>query len=526
MTGLVDGRYRLLEVLGSGGMATVWRAFDVRLEREVALKRPHPMAEEDPRRERLIREARLAASVSHPNLVTVHDVGADSDGLYLVMELVEAPSLADVGRQLSPQQVLTVGVQVARALAVVHRRGIVHRDIKPGNILLSSRGAKLTDFGIALNDDPGSRLTEPGMVLATANYAAPEVLAGHPATPAGDVYSLGVVLRELLGRPIGSGLDELLDRATATEAWRRPDAETLATGLSVAERSPVAAGATAIADTALAGTALAGTALAGNAAGSAPTLAMPATGLRPSGGPAHVGPSAPDGRPGTAATDTTFNRYPPFTPEPASSPDPDPQRTVRSMSSRSVVAVIAAVAVFALVGLLVIELFSNAFGRVGDSLESVGDLADGPDVTVPSGDETTEAPSTTSEAGEAAGSTASDSGDPADGDDGGGLGSLFDFGNPLEDLEQEISDAVEAGDEARESARDFGKIMTKLQEAVEKAEEDKPAEAADKLNEAADRIDDRLDGQSREQAMALLEQIASDLGFTINDEDRFEPDQD
>ncbi len=510
MTDLVDGRYRLLEVMGSGGMATVWRAFDVRLEREVALKRPHPMADTDPRRERLIREARLAASVSHPNLVIVHDVGADSQGLYLVMELVEAPSLADVGRQLSPEQVRTVGAEVAQALAAVHAKGIVHRDVKPANILMSPRGVKLTDFGIALNADPGSRLTEPGMVLATANYAAPEVLAGHPATPAGDIYSLGVVLRELLGRPAGAGLDELLDRATATDLWRRPDAQTMATGLLAGPRSPVAAGASVAVARSGAATTTDG------ATGSAPTLAMPSTRT-------HVVPSEFPVRPGTDGVDTSFNRHPPFKPaEPPSRPDPDGPGPSQPSSSLPIVAVVAAVAGLALIGLLVIQLFSNGLGRVGDSFESARDLVDGADVTVPSVGETTEAPTTTEPATTLPPSTAQseEQTDP----DGGGFGSFFDFDNPLDELEQGLSDAVEAGEEARDTAREIKAIMKNVDEAVKSAESDNLPKAADKLNEAAERIDDRLDGDQREQTMALLELVAGDLGFTMNDEGRFDFD--
>jgi hypothetical protein len=188
------------------------------------------------------------------------------------------------------------------------------------------------------------------------------------------------------------------------------------------------------------------------------------------------------------------------------------------------VAVVAAVAGLALIGLLVVQLFSNALGRVGDSFESARDLVDGADVTVPSVGETTEAPTTTTTepATTLPPSTAQSEGqnDP----DGGGFGSFFDFDNPLDDLEQGLSDAVEAGEEARDTAREFREIMKKVDEAVKSAESDNLPKAADKLNEAAERIEDRLDGDQRGQTMALLELVAGDLGLSMNDEGRFEFD--
>jgi eukaryotic-like serine/threonine-protein kinase len=242
---LIDGRYELLEVIASGGMATVWRAFDTRLDREVAVKRPHPGPPDDPQRERILREARAAASIGHPNLVTVFDVGEDRDGLFMVMELVDGPTLGEIGDGLVRSEIVEIGAEMAEALAIVHGVGVVHRDVKPSNILMSERGPLLTDFGLALSEDQ-SRITQHGQVMATPSYAAPEVIEGAPPTAKSDVFSLAVTLYELLaGRAPFSQvdrttppaklddptLDEILRSALATVAEMRPDAATFASRL-------------------------------------------------------------------------------------------------------------------------------------------------------------------------------------------------------------------------------------------------------------------------------------------------------
>ncbi|HJR91232.1 MAG TPA: serine/threonine-protein kinase [Acidimicrobiia bacterium] len=208
MPDLVGGRYELLDVIASGGMATVWRAHDTTLGRQVALKRPHPAAENDPVHARIEREAVSAAALNHPNLVTVFDSGRDALGPYLVMELIEGPALTAEPRSRSAAEVVEIGTSLAGALAAVHGAGIVHRDVKPANVLLSERGPVLTDFGIASGPAATSQLTEPGTIMATASYAAPEVLAGQTATPAADIFSLAALLYELAaGRPPFAGAD-------------------------------------------------------------------------------------------------------------------------------------------------------------------------------------------------------------------------------------------------------------------------------------------------------------------------------
>lgn len=228
---VIDDRYELLEVIASGGMATVWKARDTRLGRLVALKRQHPAPPGDESVERLGREARAAAALNHPNLITVYDFGTDSTGPYLVMELVDGPTLQDMVGGLDADEVVDLGSRLAAALAVIHDAGIVHRDVKPANVIMSERGPLLTDFGIATDPDATAEITQPGTVVATPSYAAPEVLDGDAPTPASDVYSLGVVIDELIRRSgvsPGPGVDQVIASAVAESPEARPDAARLA----------------------------------------------------------------------------------------------------------------------------------------------------------------------------------------------------------------------------------------------------------------------------------------------------------
>jgi serine/threonine protein kinase len=232
---LIDDRYELLEVIASGGMATVWRARDTRLDRLVAVKRPLPSAlGDDPTARRIGREARAAAAINHSNVVTVYDYGSDEEGPYLVMELAEGPNLTGSLHQLDAAEVVEVGTGVAEGLAAIHAAGIIHRDVKPANVILSDRGPLLTDFGIALDPSSTDEVTAEGMIVATPSYAAPEVMAGQPPTQASDVFSLGVVVREMLeavGTKPGPALEDVLKAAIATAPEDRPDALSLAAAI-------------------------------------------------------------------------------------------------------------------------------------------------------------------------------------------------------------------------------------------------------------------------------------------------------
>ena len=241
---VLSDRYRLEGVIGRGGMSVVYRARDLRLKRAIAVK-VFDSGEAD--RSRFDSEVRILASLTSPFLVTVHDanltIPGDADPSYLVMELVDGPSLADElrGGRLSGALAAQIAEEMAEALHVVHSNGIVHRDLKPSNVLLQRNDrsqshvrAVLADFGIAhlLGSE---RLTELGTVVGTAAYLSPEQAAGEPAGPASDIYSLGLVLIEVLaGRPAFEG------SAAETLAARLARSPALPTGLPTGWRELLA----------------------------------------------------------------------------------------------------------------------------------------------------------------------------------------------------------------------------------------------------------------------------------------------
>ncbi|MEU4158567.1 protein kinase [Actinoplanes sp. NPDC026670] len=266
---LLGGRYRLVAPVGVGGMAVVWQAHDEVLGRAVAVKLLAPAQAGDARsRDRIRREARAAAALSHPNIAQVHDYGETAlSGRvfpYVVMELVPGGTLSArlSAGALPPAFAMRTGAEIAAALAAAHAEGLVHRDIKPGNVMLAPTGAKVVDFGIAAAVAPdGSGLPDdPDEVLGTPAYLAPERLVGDSVVPASDVYALGVVLyRMLSGRspwssedtrqmvrahlyvppaplPYVAGVPEyvvrLADRCLAKNPGRRPSAEEAASVLA------------------------------------------------------------------------------------------------------------------------------------------------------------------------------------------------------------------------------------------------------------------------------------------------------
>jgi eukaryotic-like serine/threonine-protein kinase len=197
---LVQERYALEERIGRGGMAEVWSAHDRRLNRIVALKFLAPGFTDHPEfLVRLFDEARSVAAISHPHVIGVLDYGTSEDGPYLVMEYVPGGSLRDLtGEPMQPERAVEIMRQVAEGAGAAHLRGIVHRDIKPGNVLLSDDGTvKLADFGIA-SSDVGANLTATGAAIGSPHYISPEQAMGDPVTARADVYSLGVCLYELL----------------------------------------------------------------------------------------------------------------------------------------------------------------------------------------------------------------------------------------------------------------------------------------------------------------------------------------
>jgi len=199
---VLSGRYRLEAKLGSGGMSTVYLARDTTLDRQVAVKVMHrEMSEQPEQLERFRREARAVAKLSHPNVVAVIDAGEDGGHPYIVFEYVEGENLKQRIKRLGPldpQEALAYAIEIARGLTVAHGRKMVHRDVKPQNVLINAEGrAKVTDFGIARQLEQQG-VTDTGRVLGTTDYVSPEQAMGHGVDPRSDVYSLGVVLYEML----------------------------------------------------------------------------------------------------------------------------------------------------------------------------------------------------------------------------------------------------------------------------------------------------------------------------------------
>ena len=205
---LILDRYRLVERIAAGGSAEVWRARDEQLDRPVAVKRLHPhLLPDDASRQRLVAEARAAARLSHPVIVGIYDVDDTGESPAIVMELVDGESLAariERDGPLPEREAVRITADVAEALYHAHQQGVVHRDVKPGNVLLAEDGrTRLVDFGIAHSlAASAERLTLDGTVIGTLRAMAPEQLSGGPITPRTDLYGLGVVLLEALtGRP-------------------------------------------------------------------------------------------------------------------------------------------------------------------------------------------------------------------------------------------------------------------------------------------------------------------------------------
>ena len=208
------GPYEIQALAGAGGMGEVYRARDTRLQRTVAM--PAHLSSNSDLRQRFEREARAISSLNHPHICTLYDIGTQDGVDYLVMEYLEGETLArklDKG-QLPPEQLLKYGIEIADALDKAHRQGITHRDLKPGNIMLTKSGAKLLDFGLArlhaqtvpmaaaLTELPTTdhKLTEKGVILGTFQYMAPEQLEGKEVDARTDIFALGCVLYEMATR--------------------------------------------------------------------------------------------------------------------------------------------------------------------------------------------------------------------------------------------------------------------------------------------------------------------------------------
>src|SRR5499426_2643015 len=213
VSGTKLGPYEILGPLGAGGLGEVYRARDTRLERAVAIKiLPEQLSKDPIRKHRFEREAKTISTLNHPNICTLHDIGSQDGTDYLVMECVEGETLAKRLEKgpLQLEQTLKYGAQIADALDKAHRSGVVHRDLKPGNIMLTSTGAKLLDFGLAkpvgplvsgmtlTADTPKVGITEEGTIIGTFQYMSPEQVEGKELDGRSDIFSLGAVLYEML----------------------------------------------------------------------------------------------------------------------------------------------------------------------------------------------------------------------------------------------------------------------------------------------------------------------------------------
>ena len=272
---LLDGRYRIGPRIARGGMASVYEATDIRLERTVAVKVMHPgLGDDDEFAARFVREARAAARLSHPNVVSVHDQGEDDGVVFLAMELVPGHTLRDTITKespMSPLRALALLEPVLSALAAAHRAGLIHRDVKPENVLIADDGrVKVADFGLAKAVSADTQHTATGGVLiGTVSYLAPELVVDGRADARADVYAAGVLLYELLtGRKPHEGespiqvayrhvhhdvpmpsllqpgipdyVDALVARATSRDRDQRPaDATVLLHHLHRVEQAPV-----------------------------------------------------------------------------------------------------------------------------------------------------------------------------------------------------------------------------------------------------------------------------------------------
>src|SRR3954449_9059402 len=225
----LSGRYRIEDEIGSGGMSTVYRAFDETLERQVAVKIMHSDISRDPAAlERFRRESRTVAQLSHPHVVMVIDAGEDAGHPYIVFEHVRGETLKDRIRREGPlpiAEAIAYAIEIGRALEAAHEQGLVHRDVKPQNVLLDEEGrAKVTDFGIASGLE-FEQLTGTGRVIGTTDYVSPEQAMGEPVTGQSDVYSLGIVLYEMLSGEVPFKADSAVSVAMKHVREGLPDVQ-------------------------------------------------------------------------------------------------------------------------------------------------------------------------------------------------------------------------------------------------------------------------------------------------------------
>ena len=463
---MIADRYEPIEQIGTGGMATVWRAKDTLLGRFVAIKRLLPHLADDPEAaERFEREAHAAARLSHPGIVTVFDSGEDADGPFIVQELVDgttlAVHLAETG-PLGPEQVVAIITQVASALDHAHGLGVIHRDVKPANLILEPDGrVRLADFGIARTVDDAATITASGEMVGTITYLAPEILAGDPATVASDVYSLGAVTYELLSGRSPYQADTPAAMLEAVRSAEVPDLHGIAPdGMAAAVSAAMSKDPAARPETA--------GSLAGALIGSA-TLVMAATPIVP---PAHGGSEEP-----TVVTDR-----PP--------PPPGPPRPVRKRGSRwpVLVLLLAAVAV-------AVAAMSNDPPGQGADQETVATTTAVPATTTPPTAPATTVPPTTTTIPPTTTTTTVVTPEVVAGE----IGALLAAMSPPEF-----------------GRRDVRQVEDRLERVMEEWQGDNRDELMRELERAFEEVADLEESPERDELTARLIQLSELMGFRVD----------
>jgi serine/threonine-protein kinase len=466
---VLDDRYELISEVGSGGMSTVWTAQDMVLGRTVAIKRLHPGLAGDPEATRRFeREAQAAARLSHPGIVTVFDTGRDDDGAYIVLEYVKGRNLAQILASegaLDPAAAAEIARQTAAAVDYSHAQGVIHRDLKPSNLMIDSDGhVRVADFGIAKTLDAGHTVTDLGEMKGTISYMAPELLEGHPAGPASDIYSLAAVTYEMLtGSPpfVGENVGAIV---SAIQAGVSPDLTGLATENANAIVEAMARDPSRRHDTAAE---FAGALTAGA------TLPLAA--------------AIADGPPGPS----------PASEEPtqilASTPGPPPPAGDRRWSPSW-----ALLAVPAIAALVLLAWAMRTPAEPDDTLTAATSTTTRPSTT--STDEpvttTTQEPSTTA------------------------------ISTTPEAIAAEI-DAFLTGLRPPEfHPKDISDIGEELDHAMSKWEEGDGEETAKELEKAIDKVDKLPESSERDQLMELFQRLADAMGVDLDEEDRDRGDDD
>jgi eukaryotic-like serine/threonine-protein kinase len=488
---VIDGRYSLEEQIGVGGMATVWRATDTLLGRQLAIKRLSPHLKSDrAASERFRREGQAAARLNHSGILTVFDAGEDQDGPWIAMELIEGETLAKRLAADGPMDLMAVASfmrQAAAAVDYAHENGIVHRDIKPANLMIEPGGRiRLADFGIAKPLDDPATITSPGEMVGTISYVAPEIIAGQPASASSDIYSLAAVAYEMLTgeKPYSAdttaGLLELIRQSKGPTLAGKVPAEVVAAFARAMARDPAMRHASARAFA--------------SALGQPSTLVLPAA--EPYAGSTPGAPSLFEGspdestvlvpaaaKPVKAAKPTKPAR--PATVVVAPKPPAAEPITTGSVRTRRTMAAVG--------GLLLVVLVATFMSGALDA----GDRREADEQAVQDESTTTNSPTTISTT---AASTTVPEVTPAS-------------------LAAEISEILATLEPPDNKPKDVREIEDRVNKAVDQWSEGEREMAAKSLEDAFTSLDKLPESDAQDELFVLLTTLTEEMGFTIESED-------